>query len=121
MECNLGVKSVKLMYFVENIILYFGAWFRQTKYKVMMTKEGSTKFVNFMTTWAGVLVLGHGHISHTVKMHLLIISLKNLPLYFHAYIRQTKYKVMMIKEVSTQIVNFMTFISQNVIWIHQTI
>ena len=69
MEGNLGVKSVKLMYFIENILLYFGAWFRQTKYKVMMTKEGSTKFVNFMTPWAGVLVLGCGHISHIVNMH----------------------------------------------------
>ena len=29
----------------------------------MMTKEGSTKFVNFMTPGAGVLMLGHGHIS----------------------------------------------------------
>ena len=30
----------------------------------MMTKEGSTKIVNFITPGAGVLVLGHGHISH---------------------------------------------------------
>ena len=30
----------------------------------MMTKEGSTKIVNFMTPRAGVLMLGHGHISH---------------------------------------------------------
>ena len=30
----------------------------------MMTKEGSTKIVNFMTPGAGVLVLGCGHISH---------------------------------------------------------
>ena len=30
----------------------------------MMTKEGSTKIVNFMTPGAGVLVLGRGHISH---------------------------------------------------------
>ena len=34
----------------------------------MMTKGGSTKIVNFMTPGAGVLVLGHGHISHIVKM-----------------------------------------------------
>ena len=34
----------------------------------MMTKEGSTKIVNFMTPGAGVLVLGHGHISHIVKI-----------------------------------------------------
>ena len=35
----------------------------------MMTKEGSTKIVNFMTPGAGILVLGHDHISHIVKMH----------------------------------------------------
>ena len=29
-----------------------------------MTKEGSTKIVNFMTPRVGVLVLGRGHISH---------------------------------------------------------
>ena len=29
-----------------------------------MTKEGSTKIVNFMTPGAGVLMLGRGHISH---------------------------------------------------------
>ena len=26
---NYVVKSVKLMYFLENLLLYFGAWFRQ--------------------------------------------------------------------------------------------
>ena len=30
----------------------------------MMTKKWSTKIVNFMTPWAGVLMLGYGHISH---------------------------------------------------------
>ena len=35
----------------------------------MMTKEESTKIVNFMTPEAMVLVLGCGHTSHTVKMH----------------------------------------------------
>ena len=30
----------------------------------MMTKEGFTKIVNFMTPWAVVLMLRHGHISH---------------------------------------------------------
>ena len=37
----------------------------------MMTKEGSTKIINIMIPWAGVLVLGHGHISHIVEMHLM--------------------------------------------------
>ena len=70
-----------------------------------MTKEGSTKIVNFMTSRAGVLVLGCGHIIHIVKIHYFF---KNLILYSHAYIGQTKYIVMMTKEVSTKIVNFMT-------------
>ena len=42
---------------------------RQTKYIVMMTKEGSTKILTFMTPLAGVLGLGGGHISHIVEMH----------------------------------------------------
>ena len=32
-----------------------------------MTKEGSTKIVNFMTPGAGVLMLGCGNISHYSK------------------------------------------------------
>ena len=35
----------------------------------MMTKEGSTKIVTFMTPGAGVLVLARGNISHIVKLH----------------------------------------------------
>ena len=60
---------VKMHYFFKNLLLYSKAVIRQTKYVVMMTKEGSTKIFNFMTPGAGVLVLGHGHISHIVKMH----------------------------------------------------
>ena len=71
----------------------------------MMTKEGSPKIVNFMTPGAGVLVLGRGHISLIVKMHYFF---KNLLLYFQAQIRQTKNIVMMTKERSNKIVNFMT-------------
>ena len=71
----------------------------------MMTKEGSTKIVNFMTPGAGVFVLGCDHMSHIVKMHYYF---KNLLLYSQAWIRQTKYIVMMTKEWSTQIINFMT-------------
>ena len=57
------------MYFLKNRLLYSQVLIRQTKYVVMMTKEGSTKIVNFMTLGVGVLVLGRGHISHRVKMH----------------------------------------------------
>ena len=70
----------------------------------MMTKEGSTKFVNFMTPGAGVLVLECGHISHIVKMHYFF---KNLLLYSQAQNRKTKYIVMMTHEGSTKIGNFM--------------
>ena len=71
----------------------------------MMTKEGSTKIINSMTPGAEVLVLGHGHISHIVKMHFFF---KNVLLYSQAWIRQTKYVIMMTKEGSTKIVDFMT-------------
>ena len=52
---NFGVKNVKLMFFLKNPLLYPRAWFRQTKYIVMMTKEGSTKIVNLMTPGSGIL------------------------------------------------------------------
>ena len=91
-------------YFSKNLVPYFWAWVRQTKCIVMMTKERSTKIVNFMTPVEGVLVLGRGHISHRVKMHYFF---KNL-LYSQALIRQTKYVVMMTKERSTKIINVMT-------------
>ena len=63
------------MYFLKNLLLYSQALIRQTKYVVMMIKEGSTKIVNFMTPGAGVLVLGRGHISHIVKMHYFFKNL----------------------------------------------
>ena len=71
----------------------------------MLTKEWSTKFVNFMTPGGGVLVQRCGHISYIVKMHFFF---KNLLLYSQALIRQTKSIVMFTKEGSTKIGNFMT-------------
>ena len=70
----------------------------------MIIKEGSTKIVNFMTPKAGVLVLEHGHTSHIVKM---LYFFKNLLLYFQAQTRKTDSIVIMPKERSTKIVNFM--------------
>ena len=70
----------------------------------MMTMEGCTTIVNFMTPGTGVLVLGRSHISHMVKMHNFP---KNL-LYSQASIRQTKYIIMINKEGSTKNVTFMT-------------
>ena len=75
----------------------------------MMTKDGSTKIVNFMTPGAGVFVLGRDHISHVVKMRYL-----NLFFFKSSFllpgIDQTNQVciVMMNKEGSTEIVNFMT-------------
>ena len=60
---------VKMHYFFKNLLPYFQAWIRQSKYIVMMIMEGSTIIVNYMTPGVGVLVLGHGHISHRVNMH----------------------------------------------------
>ena len=71
----------------------------------MITKVGSTKTVNFMTPGAGFLVLGCDHTSHKVRMYYFF---KNLLLYSYAYIRLTKYIVIMTKERSTKIVNLMT-------------
>ena len=56
----------------------------------------STKIVHFLTTGAGVPVLGYGQSSHIVRM-----------LNFFK-IRQTKYIVMLNKEGSTKIMNFTT-------------
>ena len=65
----------------------------------MMTKEGSTKIVNLKTSWAWVLVLGCGHLSHTVKMHYFFK--KSFSLLSQELLRQTKYIVMMTKEGSS--------------------
>ena len=60
---------VKILYSFKNLVLHSQAYIRQTKYILMMTKEGFTKIVNFMNPGAGVLVLGRDHISNIVKMH----------------------------------------------------
>ena len=79
---------------------------KQTNYVYSIDdQEGCTKIVNFMSTGAGVLELGCGHLNHIVKMHYFF---KNLLLFSQAYIRQTKYIVLINKEGSTKIVTFMT-------------
>ena len=74
------------MYFLENILLFYGLWFRQTQCVVMITKEGSTEVVNFMTPGAGFFARGWSYQSY----------------YF--------FKILGIDqtEESTKIVNFMT-------------
>ena len=70
--CALGghiSHKVKMHYNFNYLLLCCQALIRQTKYVVTMTKEGSTKIVDFMTPGAGILVLGCGHICHIGKMH----------------------------------------------------
>ena len=55
-----------------NLLLISGAWFRQTKCKVMLTIEGSFKIVNFMTPVAGFLVQGRGYKSYMVNIHYFL-------------------------------------------------
>ena len=69
----------------------------------MITKEGSTQIINFMTPGAGVLANESGHIDQIVKIHYFY---KILLLYYHAEITQTKYIIMITKERSTKIENF---------------
>ena len=71
----------------------------------MMSKEGSSKIVKFMTPREGILVLGCGQISQVVKMHYFF---KNLLLFTQAKIRQIESKIIMTKEASTKIVNRIT-------------
>ena len=61
----------------------------------MMTKEGFTKIINFMTPGAGVLVQGRGHISYIMKMHYFF---KNLLVYSGLLFRETKCIVKMTKD-----------------------
>ena len=93
------------MYFLKNL-LFSGAWIRQTKCVVIITKEGSSNIINFMTPRSGVFVLGCGHTSHIVKCIISLKFLFSTPIYF---IRQTKYRVIMTKERSTKIVNIMIY------------
>ena len=86
-------------YFFKDLLPDSGAWFRQTMCIVIMTKEGSSKIVNFMTFRWGVLVLVRVH-----KMHFF----KDLIPYSGTWFRQTMYIVMITKEGSAKIVNFMT-------------
>ena len=56
---------VKVHYSFKNLFLYSQAYFRQTMYIVMMTKEGFTKIITFMTPGVAVLLLGCGHMSYS--------------------------------------------------------
>ena len=58
-------------------------------------------------------MLGRGHISRIVNMHYFFK--KSFSLLSQALIRQTKYIVMMTKEGSTKIVNFICHYSEYVL------
>ena len=59
------------MYFLKDILLYSGAWFRQTVCIVIMTTEGATKLVYFMIPGTKVIVLGHGQSYSEYALFLL--------------------------------------------------
>ena len=60
------------MYFSTNLLPNSWAWIRQTKYIVMMTKEESTKIVNFMTPGQGFSARTWSYFIF-VNMHYLLI------------------------------------------------
>ena len=74
-------------------------------YIVIMTKEGSTHIMNFMTPGQLFLQNGFGHVSLIVKIHYF---LKNLYIYSQAKASKTMYIVMVTNEGSNKIVTFMT-------------
>ena len=82
-----------MYYFLKNL-LYFQALIRQTKYIVMMTKEGSNKIETFMAPGAGVLALGRGHKSHIMKILytyiILCFSMHKSNKLFYSYDGQGK-------------------------------
>ena len=80
MRCGHISYIVKTHYFFFKTT-FFSTLRHKTEGIVMMSKEGSTKIVNFMTPGTGVLVLGRGHISHILKMHYFF---KNLLLFTQA-------------------------------------
>ena len=92
--------------FYENVLLLYKSSFLlggkntctdQTNWEYSnMTKErsSSTKIVDFITPGPGVFVLGHGQISHSVKMQYFFSSSSLLL----GRIRQIKYRVITTNE-----------------------
>ena len=82
LESGLISDRVKMHNFFWNLLLYTQTNIKETDVLVVVTMEAPIKIVNFMTTRAGILVLGGGHIlSHIVNMHY---SLRYLLLYTQA-------------------------------------
>ena len=81
---------VKINYFHENLLVYSQAKIRHTEGIVMISKEESTKIVNFMTFRAGILVLESGQIRHIVKMHYFF---KNIQFVSSLRHRSDKFRV----------------------------
>ena len=52
----LGIKTVKLMFFVQNLLLYSRTSSRQSEYIMIKSKECSYKIINVIAPGAGVLV-----------------------------------------------------------------
>ena len=88
LRCGHTSYIVKKTLFLTSSSLHFSqAQIRQTEGKVMMSKEGSTKILDFMTPRSGILVLGCGQISHIVKIHCIF---NNLLIFTQAKIRHAQ-------------------------------
>ena len=70
---DFGVKGIKFMYIIKHPLLYTGAWFRQTKCIVIMTRKGSTEIVNLMNPRSVVLVLRRDHIYMSYSENALFL------------------------------------------------
>ena len=65
--------TVNIHNFFITLLLY--SQIRHSMYMLMMTKEGSTKIVNFITHRVGVLMLGRNHKSHYSDYALTFYSI----------------------------------------------
>ena len=57
---------VKIHHFFKNLLLYSQAKIRQTKYMIMMIKEGSTRILKFHDLWGRSSCAGACHITHVL-------------------------------------------------------
>ena len=71
-SCARAGHIVKMHYSFKKPFLYTEEEISQTNYKVIMTKEESTKILSFIISGVGVLLLGHGNIGSENAILLLL-------------------------------------------------
>ena len=67
MNHHFSKKKIKLRNFFQNVLLYFRAHIRQTGHIVVMTKDGSNKIVNSITSSESLCYLGCFHVCDNVN------------------------------------------------------